>query len=71
MATLLSSRHRSDSRPQINGRHPTAPEIATMNGHFSGVGEDGSKEQYENGIQVIDEDQNFKCVQQNAFGDIC
>jgi hypothetical protein len=31
-----------------------------MNGHFASVGEAGSKEQYENGIQVIDEDKNFK-----------
>jgi hypothetical protein len=34
----------------------------TVNGHFAGVGEEPTTEQYEHGIQVIDEDQNFKCV---------
>lgn len=54
------SRSRSDSRPQTNGRHPTAPTVMTVNGHFASVGEEPSAEQYEHGIQVIDEDQTFK-----------
>ena len=57
-----SERSRSDSRPTTNGRHPTAPTVMTMNSHFANVGEAGTKEQYEHGIQVIDEDQNFKYV---------
>jgi hypothetical protein len=31
-----------------------------MNGHFASVGEAASLEEYDNGIQVIDEDKNFK-----------
>lgn len=34
-----------------------------MNAHFANVGEDASKEAYEHGVQVIDEDKVFKCVQ--------
>ncbi|KAF2826238.1 root hair defective 3 GTP-binding protein [Ophiobolus disseminans] len=45
------------SRPG-NVRHPTAPSMM-MNSHFAGVGENASKEAYENGIQVIDEDKVF------------
>lgn len=33
-----------------------------MNGHFASVGEAASREQYENGIQIIDEDKVFKYV---------
>ena len=32
-----------------------------MNGHFASVG-NGPSANYENGIQVIDEDKSFKCV---------
>ncbi|KAF2031608.1 root hair defective 3 GTP-binding protein [Setomelanomma holmii] len=39
-------------------RHPTAPSMM-MNSHFAGVGENASKEAYEHGIQVIDEDKVF------------
>ena len=55
MATLKVN---GGSRPG-NVRHPTAPG-AMMNSHFASVGEDASKEAYEHGIQVIDEDKNFK-----------
>jgi hypothetical protein len=34
----------------------------TMNGHFAGVGDAPTKEQYEHGIQVIDEEKEFKYV---------
>ena len=44
-----------------NVRHPTAPSMM-MNSHFAGVGENASKEAYEHGIQVIDEDKVFKYV---------
>lgn len=49
-----------DRRPS-NTRHPTAPP-SMMNSHFAPVGEDASREQYERGIQVIDEDKEFKWV---------
>jgi len=31
-----------------------------MNGHFASLGEAPTKEQYEHGIQVIDEEKEFK-----------
>jgi len=33
-----------------------------MNGHFASVGEAASTEQFNEGIQVIDEDKTFKYV---------
>ncbi|KAF2092883.1 protein SEY1 [Rhizodiscina lignyota] len=30
-----------------------------MNGHFASVGEEGTREQYEHGVQVVDEDKEF------------
>ena len=47
-------------RPSSTTRHPTAPSIMTVNGHFATVGEESSKEQYEHGIQVINDVQEFK-----------
>ncbi|KAF1926671.1 GTP-binding protein Sey1 [Didymella exigua CBS 183.55] len=41
-----------------NVRHPTAPGMM-MNAHFANVGEDGGKDGYEHGVQVIDEDKVF------------
>ena len=32
----------------------------TMNGHFSNVGEKPTEEQFEHGVQIISEDQEFK-----------
>ncbi|KAF2203307.1 GTP-binding protein Sey1 [Delitschia confertaspora ATCC 74209] len=50
---------------QVNGngrpsniKHPSAPTLM-MNAHFASVGEDAGKEEYEHGIQVIDEDKVF------------
>lgn len=56
----------SSLQPNGNGRpnnvkHPSAPSLM-MNAHFASVGEDASKEAYEHGIQVIDEDKLFKSV---------
>ena len=48
------------TRPPSNTRHPTAPSVMSVNGHFANVGEKPTKEQYEHGIQVIDENQEFK-----------
>jgi hypothetical protein len=33
-----------------------------MNGHFAAVGDEPSAQKYEHGIQVIDEEKEFKCV---------
>lgn len=33
-----------------------------MNGHFANIGEKPTQEQYDHGIQIIDEDQEFKYV---------
>jgi hypothetical protein len=44
-------------RPSVGARHPTAPSIMTkMNGHFAGAGSD---QDFEHGVQIIDEDKNF------------
>ena len=50
----------SPPRPSTNTRHPTAPSIMSVNGHFANMGEKPTKEQYEHGIQVINENQEFK-----------
>ncbi|KAL8808566.1 MAG: hypothetical protein Q9200_004244 [Gallowayella weberi] len=57
--TLSPQRAAKENRPPSNTRHPTAPSVMTVNGHFAGVGEKPTKEQYEHGIQVINEDQEF------------
>ena len=64
MAATLSPPRSStkETRPSTNPRHPTAPSIMTVNGHFANVGEKPTKEQYEHGIQVINEDQEFKYI---------
>ena len=54
MASLLVNG--DNRRPAGAARHPTAPSIMTMNGHFAGTGEDPD---FENGVQIIDEDKNF------------
>lgn len=58
--TLSPQRAAKENRPPSTSRHPTAPSIMQVNGHFAGVGETPTKEQYEHGIQVINEDQEFK-----------
>ncbi|KAL8724083.1 MAG: hypothetical protein Q9166_008144 [cf. Caloplaca sp. 2 TL-2023] len=57
--TLSPQRAAKENRPPSNTRHPTAPSVMTVNGHFAGVGEKPTKEQYEHGIQVINENQEF------------
>ncbi|KAK0122266.1 Dynamin-like GTPase that mediates homotypic ER fusion [Cadophora gregata] len=56
MASQTDGRER---RPSAAARFPTAPSVMTMNGHFAGVGDAPTKEQYEHGIQVIDEEKEF------------
>ncbi|KAI9650977.1 Dynamin-like GTPase that mediates homotypic ER fusion [Ciborinia camelliae] len=46
-------------RPSTLPRYPTAPSIMTMNGNFASVGDSPTTEQYEHGIQVIDEQKEF------------
>lgn len=62
LTELSPQRAERGDRPPSNTRHPTAPTIMTVNGHFASVGEKSSKEQYEHGIQVINDVQEFKYV---------
>ncbi|KAL8992247.1 MAG: hypothetical protein Q9169_007249 [Polycauliona sp. 2 TL-2023] len=57
--TLSPQRPAKENRPPPNSRQPTAPSVMTVNGHFSGVGETPNQQQYEHGIQVVNEDQEF------------
>lgn len=58
----------SSTSPSSSLNPPRRPSLAQslstpgkiMNGHFASVGEAASREEYDNGIQVIDEDKNFK-----------
>ncbi len=49
-----------ERRPSGAARQFTAPSVMTMNGHFAAVGDTPTKEQYEHGVQVIDQDKNYK-----------
>lgn len=50
-----------NSRPGYTQRHTTAPSVLTVNGHFAPVsGGAPNKEQYAHGIQLIDEEKEFK-----------
>jgi hypothetical protein len=49
-------------RPSNASRGTTAPSVMTLNGHLPSVGDAPTKEQYERGIQVIDDEKEFKCV---------
>ena len=62
-----SVRESKENRPQPTGRHPTAPSVMTVNGHFASVGEMPTKEQHDRGIQIINEDQEFKYVHSATF----
>lgn len=56
----MAAHDATPSRPLHSARHPTAPSVMTMNGHFSNVGEKPTEEQFEHGVQIISEDQEFK-----------
>jgi len=60
-------RESKENRPQPTGRHPTAPSVMTVNGHFASFGEMPTKKQYDCGIQIINEDQEFKYVHLPSF----
>lgn len=67
MASTLSP---PPSRPQTNNRHPTAPSVMTVNGHFASANEKPTAGQYEHGMQVINEDQEFKYVSRMGNGQL-
>lgn len=56
-------------RPSVTTRHPTAPTVlTTMNGHFATAGDGAAtREQYNHGVQVIDQDKEFKYVKVLAY----
>ncbi|KAK4985001.1 Dynamin-like GTPase that mediates homotypic ER fusion [Elasticomyces elasticus] len=57
MATLQVNGSRRPISPQ---KHPSAPSVLTnMNGHFASMGKNGTEDNYEHGIQLIDEDKNY------------
>ena len=56
---MASTLHVNGDRRPSNVKLPSAPSLM-MNSHFAPVGESPSREQYEHGIQVIDEDKQFK-----------
>jgi hypothetical protein len=51
-------------RPAAASRLPTVPAVMTVNGHFASVGDAPTNELYDHGIQVIDEEKEFKCASQ-------
>ncbi|OCK80276.1 GTP-binding protein Sey1 [Lepidopterella palustris CBS 459.81] len=53
-----STLHPNGDRRPTAIKHHTSPSLM-MNSHFAPVGESPSREQYEHGIQVIDEDKEF------------
>ena len=46
-------------RPSNVNRSLTAPDKMSVNGHFASIGQNGTAN-FENGVQVIDEDKEFK-----------
>ncbi|RMY42063.1 hypothetical protein D0865_12125 [Hortaea werneckii] len=46
-------------RPSTTIRSPTAPSVLTMNGHLAGSGKDLKPEDFEHGVQIIDQDKQF------------
>lgn len=66
MATSNLNGH--GERPSAASRFPTAPSVMTMNGNFASVGDAPTKEQYEHGIQVIDEQKEFKYANMKSKG---
>ena len=58
--TLSPTSNSSRERPNNANRSLTAPDRMAMNGHFAGVGQNGKSDNFEHGIQVIDEDKEFK-----------
>ena len=49
------------TRPSAVNRALTAPDKMSVNGHFASAGQNGQAN-FENGVQVIDEEKEFKYV---------
>jgi hypothetical protein len=49
----------SAGRPSAATRHPTAPSVMTMNGSTNSHFASGESQNFEHGVQIIDEDKNF------------
>ena len=61
MATMSPPQSPTVSRRLTMSRALTAPDKMAINGHFASAGQNGSAN-FENGVQVIDEDKEFKYV---------
>jgi len=61
MASSVSHLNGDANRPRLGSaaRHPTAPSVMTMNGHFAGSGKELSAKDFEHGVQIIDQDKVF------------
>jgi hypothetical protein len=60
-STLAPPVSPAKTRPGGIGRALTAPHTMAVNGHFASAGQNGGAN-FEHGIQVIDEDKEFKFV---------
>ncbi|KAK5172576.1 Dynamin-like GTPase that mediates homotypic ER fusion [Saxophila tyrrhenica] len=49
----------SGARPPPQTRHPTAPSVLTMNGSVNSHFASGEDQNFEHGVQIIDEDKHF------------
>lgn len=60
----MAAHHSNTSRrpSAAASKLPSAPTVLTMNDHFARPGQTVTAEQYDHGIQVIDEDKEFKYV---------
>ncbi|KAK5136494.1 Dynamin-like GTPase that mediates homotypic ER fusion [Meristemomyces frigidus] len=54
-----SHQNNGNTRPTSSYRHPTAPSVMTMNGHFASVGENAMAADFEHGVQIVDQDKVF------------
>ena len=61
MAAMSPSESPAVARRTTMSRALTAPDKMAINGHFASVGQNGSAD-FENGVQVIDEEKEFKYV---------
>jgi len=61
MASSVNHLNGDANRPRLGSaaRHPTAPSVMTMNGHFAGSGKELSAKDFEHGVQIIDQDKVF------------
>lgn len=55
-------------RPAAVSRSPTAPPAMATNGHFASIGDHSDKAAYEHGVQVVDENKEFKYASFTPLG---